>query len=109
MLCKGGSLSIEIPYLGGSNHFWITTNENDIYTDIIDDGLYEFTFKVYNRWGNVVFETKDPDDYWQGEQLEGNGNEGYYVPIGVYTYEIRYSSNCNTEAKDFVGQISVVR
>ena len=161
VLCKGAAHSIEIPYLGGSNHFWITTDENDIYTNIIDDGIYEFTFtdvygceqagsidvilqdneptifipnaftpngdglndvfkpvnanldeysfKVYNRWGNVVFETEDPDDYWQGEQLEGNGNESYYVPVGVYTYEIRYSSNCNTEAKDFIGQISVVR
>ena len=161
VLCKGAAHSIEIPYLGGSNHFWITTDESDIYTNIIDDGLYEFTFtdaygceqagsidvilqdneptifipnaftpngdglndvfkpvnanldeysfKVYNRWGNVVFETEDTDDYWQGEQLEGNGNEGYYVPVGVYTYEIRYSSNCNTEAKDFIGQISVVR
>lgn len=161
VLCKGAAHSIEIPYLGGSNHFWITTDESDIYTNIINDGLYEFTFtdaygceqagsidvilqdneptifipnaftpngdglndvfkpvnanldeysfKVYNRWGNVVFETEDTDDYWQGEQLEGNGNEGYYVPVGVYTYEIRYSSNCNTEAKDFIGQISVVR
>ncbi|HCY46328.1 MAG TPA: hypothetical protein DHU89_06555 [Flavobacteriales bacterium] len=161
VLCKGAAHSIEIPYLGGSNHFWITTDESDIYTNIIGDGLYEFTFtdaygceqagsidvilqdneptifipnaftpngdglndvfkpvnanldeysfKVYNRWGNVVFETEDTDDYWQGEQLEGNGNEGYYVPVGVYTYEIRYSSNCNTEAKDFIGQISVVR
>lgn len=161
VLCKDAVNNIEIPYLGGSNHYWITSEENDIYTNVTEDGLYEFTFidaygcdqagsidvilqdneptvfipnaftpngdglndvfkpvngnldeysfRVYNRWGLVVFETEDPEDFWQGEYQEGYGNEAYYNPINVYTYEIRYSSYCNTEAKEFVGMISVIR
>lgn len=41
-------------------------------------------FKVFNRWGQLVFETKDPALNWNGENL--NGQE---LPEGVYYYTCR--------------------
>ena len=39
---------------------------------------------IYNRWGEVVFETHNLDVGWDGSY----GTEGLDVPIGVYTYYI---------------------
>jgi gliding motility-associated-like protein len=43
-----------------------------------------YEFLVYNRWGQLLFETSDPDQGWDGTY---NGN---YVEAGVYVYLIRY-------------------
>ena len=39
-------------------------------------------FEVYNRWGQIVFKTTDPDIGWNGLHLETNTP----VPNGVYYY-----------------------
>ncbi|MFK7756482.1 MAG: PKD domain-containing protein [Flavobacteriales bacterium] len=88
------------------------TPNNDGLNDIfqpVNGNLDEFEFTIYNRWGQEIFYTEDTEDFWQGEYQQGSENGAYYVPNGVYTYEIRYSSNCNTESEEVVGQISVVR
>ncbi len=41
----------------------------------------EINFKVYNKWGNLVFETKDPQINW-----DGNGINGREVDSGTYYY-----------------------
>jgi gliding motility-associated-like protein len=40
---------------------------NDVLKPVIP-GLEKFRwFKIYNRWGNLVFETLDPDKGWDGK------------------------------------------
>jgi gliding motility-associated-like protein len=43
-----------------------------------------YTFHVYNRWGEKVFETHDPDSGWDGN-LDGNK-----APQGVYIYKVEF-------------------
>lgn len=38
--------------------------------------------KIFNRWGNLLFETNDPDIWWDGTAMES----GEPVPEGVYYY-----------------------
>ena len=38
------------------------------------------TFKIFNRWGALVFETKDKLEGWDGLL------DGEIAPIGVYVY-----------------------
>lgn len=40
-------------------------------------------FRIYNRWGNVVFETKDVNEGWDGSY------QGAPQPLGVYVYEVK--------------------
>lgn len=63
-----------------------------------------FSFKIYNRWGNLVFETSDatnPD--WDGQT--GNGTT---APEGVYRYQLQYSDE-NGESVIQHGNVTVVR
>ena len=55
---------------------------NDIF-QVRGTGIYEFDLKIFDRWGNIIFQTNDPNDVWTG------GIDGYYVPNGVYTYEVK--------------------
>lgn len=47
-------------------------------------GTTEFRIRILNRWGQLVFETDDPQYYWNGRMF----NEGDILTGGVYTYVI---------------------
>jgi gliding motility-associated-like protein len=50
---------------------------------IIKRGLATLNyFRIFNRWGNLVFETKDIDKGWNGEF------NGVPQPFGVYVYQV---------------------
>ncbi len=55
------------------------------------------TVKVYNRWGQPVFETKDYNNEWDGTK---NGED---LPDGVYFYSIKCDEN------EFTGSINLLR
>ena len=42
--------------------------------------------KIYNRWGNKVFATRDLTEGWDGMNAEQE------APMGVYSYYITYKS-----------------
>lgn len=46
-------------------------------------GIKEFSFKIFNRWGEVLFETTDPSTGWDG--MHPNGKEAIQ---GVYTWTV---------------------
>ncbi len=46
--------------------------------------VHSLQFKLYNRWGQVVYETNDPDFRWNG--IDPNGSP---VPEGVYVFFVR--------------------
>lgn len=48
--------------------------------------ILEFSMDVYDRWGHIVFSSKDLHNGWNGRKF----NTGEAVQIGVYTYVIRY-------------------
>lgn len=56
---------------------------NDLYTPFPGWRFVEsIDLKVYNRWGNLVFETKDPEINWNGKNLSGKDlSEGTYFYV----------------------------
>ena len=57
---------------------------NDVFRAEGED-LRGFWMKVFNRWGELVYYSEDPEDPWQGDVLGGD----HYAPDGVYLWQIR--------------------
>ncbi|MCX6273527.1 MAG: gliding motility-associated C-terminal domain-containing protein [Bacteroidetes bacterium] len=47
----------------------------------------DYLFQIYNRWGELVFETRDPNEGWNGTY------KGDYVPVGVFIYHVRFRTS----------------
>jgi gliding motility-associated-like protein len=51
--------------------------------------LDEFRFQVFDRWGELIWSTEDPEAPWVGQGIEGKAMEGqHYIPDGVYGYRL---------------------
>jgi gliding motility-associated-like protein len=50
-------------------------------------GLKNFNMTIWNRWGELVFETNDPYEGWNGKK----SNIGKDSPIGVYVVVVQYT------------------
>ncbi len=62
---------------------------NDYFTPIKDsvDFISEVKATIYNRYGNIVYETTDPQIHWDGKDYRSKSD----LPEGVYFYSIEFS------------------
>jgi large repetitive protein len=49
----------------------------------------DFQILIFNRWGELVYESSDLDFAWNGGY---KGNKGQILPAGTYAYVVRYRS-----------------
>ncbi|MBR9861390.1 PKD domain-containing protein [bacterium] len=66
-----------------------TDNNGDLVNDefVIDGkGLEEYNIKIFNRWGELVFQSNDINVSWNGQV----NNDGAQCPAGTYYYVINY-------------------
>ena len=77
IFCLGQTSRIFVPNTFAPNGI------NNLFKPVILFPDYDnYDFKVFNRWGEIVYETTDPDDGWDGLK------EGTPVQQGVYAYYI---------------------
>ena len=57
---------------------------NDLFTPYRSCFIAQIDFKVFNRWGQLVFQTQDPGINWDGKNLSGQ-----LLPDGAYYYVCR--------------------
>lgn len=63
-------------------------NVNDFYRGKgIFEGMTNFNLTIWNRWGELVFETGDPNEGWNGRKK----NTGELSPNGVYVCVVTYT------------------
>ncbi len=59
---------------------------NDTFTiSCINDVFENYTFKIYNRYGTLVFEG-NRQNIWDGHANRGLTNKGSLLPVGTYYY-----------------------
>ena len=73
---------------------------------IVGEGISdeEFRMEIYNRWGNLVFETNEISEEWNGRW----NNTGEVAQNGTYTYVIYYKLYTGLEQVKR-GEINIIR
>ena len=54
---------------------------NDVFKPITDE-ITELSFSIFNRWGNLIFETEKVNGFWDGRTTSGEPcNDGVYFCV----------------------------
>lgn len=101
--------SIEVKeenYLYVPNAFTPNGDEiNQVFRPVLSEysEKYSYQFRIYNRWGELLFESKNPEIGWDGTY------GGELVKTGVYAYEIKVRLDENTETTVVSGHVNVLK
>lgn len=68
------------------------------------EGATEFSMSIWNRWGEQVFETTDPNEAWNGRVM----NTGGMSPAGVYVYLVTFTGP-RGERQEYRGYATLVK
>ncbi len=79
---------------------------NEVFRVYHDCPVIEFEFYIFNRWGELLFQTTDPEFVWMGEM-----NSGEMVQDGTYTWKMRYANEYTHEIrfKEMYGHVNILR
>lgn len=66
-------------------------------------GCSLFEIRIFNRWGETVFRSKDPGISWNGRV----DNKGPILPSGTYFYTMKYALG-SAEAKTMNGTVTLL-
>lgn len=67
-------------------------------------GITAFHMRIFNRWGELIFESSDINAAWDGRY------KGQIVQTDTYVYTIDYETTCEgTDVKNKIGHVNVVR
>ena len=70
------------------------------------DRIKYYKFIVFDRWGNVVFETSDYKMAWTGDS---QALPGYYVPNGAYQWRMEVILEGLEDRKVYKGSVTIMR
>jgi gliding motility-associated-like protein len=77
--------------------------KNDLFKASYGDNVTEFRLQVYNRYGQIVFETRDKNKGWNGTFL------GSKQPFGAYAWMIQYKSIVNSNWQKLQGTVLLIQ
>ncbi len=95
-------------YISPEYRFWVpnaftpnSDGNNDVFLPVML-GVKEFNMKIYDRWGELIFETNDKNFGWNGTC------KGEKVQMEVYVYKIELT-NVFDKKFNFVRTVTLVR
>jgi gliding motility-associated-like protein len=82
-------------------------NYNQVFTPVFTTGYdpYNFEMLIFNRWGELIFESHDASIGWDGSY----GTNGNDVQDGVYTWKITYKNPQNDKRQILVGHVTLIK
>jgi len=102
--------TVQITLCKQSTNVWIpnafTPNGdglNDYFMVESTGDFAEFHLVIYNRWGNLIFETDNPKVGWDGKY------KGDYVEPGTYAYSLSFTGKEIKLKQKKNGKVTVVR
>ncbi|MFK8045361.1 MAG: gliding motility-associated C-terminal domain-containing protein, partial [Crocinitomicaceae bacterium] len=81
------------------------TGKNDFFKPVFISGInvYKFKFQVFNRFGELIFESFDPEGYWDGEY------GGQTVQEGAYIWKLDFVETMVDQPHTHIGSVNVLR
>ena len=76
---------------------------NDYFKPVLQCELTVYELYIYNKWGELLFEAKTSDAYWDGKFK----NE--YVPTGVYEWLFYYKGTYTRDLQSKHGSVTIIR
>jgi gliding motility-associated-like protein len=78
---------------------------NETFLPVFTSGFdpQEYNLTIFNRWGEVVFESNDASIGWDGTY------GGKLVQQGTYVYKISFKTSRNDEREEVVGSVNLLR
>jgi len=77
--------------------------KNDVFRAISYCPVDKFSMRIYNRWGELVFESNDINAGWDGTFKQAA------QPIGVFVYYAQYFNYCMGQIKAVQGTVTLLR
>ena len=90
-------LSIESQYSGGNKSRLCLANSGSIL-----ENVKKYNMQVFNRWGELVFESTDPTNGWNGTY------HGQKCQDGTYTWKMQFTWY-DRRVYDKVGHVNMLR
>lgn len=80
---------------------------NDFFhLEIQDLDPTNYSFQIFDRWGDVVYTTTEYPTRWNGQGLV---DQTYYVPDGIYIWHVKARSASTTKKLEKMGTVTVIR
>ena len=82
---------------------------NQAFKPVFTSGFdpYNYNLKIFNRWGELIFESNDPNYGWDGSY--SNGDTIYTCQQGTYIWKIEFKSRDNDEKQFITGHVNLLR
>lgn len=86
------------PNQDGLNDYFLPVPQNKECRNLV-----RYTFSVYNRWGQLVYQGRNGDPGWDGRY------KGLPADVGTYNYYLSYRTGNNQDAKTAKGDVTLIR
>jgi gliding motility-associated-like protein len=104
--------SVDVFAYQGDGNIWVANaftpdnnGVNDIFKPVSDIAFFNhYSFRVFDRWGQKLYETTDPNAGWDGYY------KGELSKNDVYIWTLYFKSNCSKGDNNFMrGSIHLIR
>ncbi|WP_222614436.1 gliding motility-associated C-terminal domain-containing protein [Chitinophaga cymbidii] len=76
---------------------------NDVFRPVVRGPMYDYELRIFNRWGELVFLSKDMNEGWNGWY------KGRPVDIGTFVWWMTYKKVVNGPSFIIKGDVTVIR
>ncbi|WP_322518528.1 gliding motility-associated C-terminal domain-containing protein [Chitinophaga sancti] len=76
---------------------------NDTFKPIVTGTMYDYDLRIYNRWGEQIFLSKDSKTGWDGRY------QGTLVDVGTYVWMLSYKKLLGGPVNVVKGEVTVIR
>jgi gliding motility-associated-like protein len=90
-------------------YFWLPNaftpdenNLNDVFKPVLE-GVYDYSFTIFDRWGEMIFRTNDYKEGWDGT------HQGQLAMNDVYVYKISFKDVWKNKTHEYTGAVTLVR